>query len=382
MAKAPPTLEQFTKYHRAWEYFNTALFGGKLRPCLLNFSRHRGSLGFFTPNRVTTAANGSWTPRILERGCSIKEGQMSRRLTSTDREHLANYRRKLQLVKDQTTLCASGYWNGLYVHGSGGIGKSYAVLQRLHEMGVRYILHNTRLSGPAFFGSLEKHDKATHVIEDVEQIFKERTNMSLVRSACWGQKDKKGKQQRLVTYGVHPAERTVLFEGQIIFSGNRPLQDIPELRALATRISVQEVVVTPEELLALMKQICTGDFVSDKGVLPSSLCWEVFDEVVRLWPAGKMYDLRILERCFAARMAVNDLKGEVRSTWQEIVAAEIKGRSAPGPISREGRIAQETVLAIELSKKRLPGERLLAEWQRRTGNPTLDTYYRRLRKAR
>lgn len=54
--KPPPTLEQFAKYQAAWEFFNKSLFGGKLRPCLLNFSRHRGSYGFFTPNRWTKAS--------------------------------------------------------------------------------------------------------------------------------------------------------------------------------------------------------------------------------------------------------------------------------------------------------------------------------------
>jgi len=49
----PPTLEQFAKYQAAWEYFNKTLFGGMLKPCLLNFSRHRGSYGFFTSNRWT-----------------------------------------------------------------------------------------------------------------------------------------------------------------------------------------------------------------------------------------------------------------------------------------------------------------------------------------
>jgi hypothetical protein len=234
----------------------------------------------------------------------------TRKLTDADLNHLAIYERKLQLVKDQTTLCARGYWNGLYVHGSGGVGKSFAVLTQLDAMGIKPVLHNTRLSGPAFFNSIEQHSKELHVIEDVEQIFLERTTMSLVRSACWGQKDKKGKQKRLVIYGVHPAERIVEFDGQIIFTGNRPLQDIPELRALATRISVQVVAVTKDELLALMKKICTSDFVTDKGTLASDLCWEVFDMLVELWPENKLYDIRILERCFNAYLGVMNLKDQ------------------------------------------------------------------------
>ena len=47
----PPTLEQFAAYQRAWAYFNDTLFGGGLKPCLLNLSRHRGSRGFFTAKR-------------------------------------------------------------------------------------------------------------------------------------------------------------------------------------------------------------------------------------------------------------------------------------------------------------------------------------------
>jgi len=47
----PPTLDQFSKYQQAYDYFNRSLFGGELAPCLLNFSRHRGAMGFFVPSR-------------------------------------------------------------------------------------------------------------------------------------------------------------------------------------------------------------------------------------------------------------------------------------------------------------------------------------------
>ncbi len=47
----PPTLEQFSAYQAAWGYFNEHLFGGTLRPCLLNFSRRAKALGFFVPDK-------------------------------------------------------------------------------------------------------------------------------------------------------------------------------------------------------------------------------------------------------------------------------------------------------------------------------------------
>jgi hypothetical protein len=46
-----PTRAQFAAYERLYNYFNRALFGGRLKPVLLNFSRHAGSVGFFAPER-------------------------------------------------------------------------------------------------------------------------------------------------------------------------------------------------------------------------------------------------------------------------------------------------------------------------------------------
>lgn len=46
-----PTSEQFGNYQLACNYFNEALFDGKLPPCLLNFSRKAKTRGFFAFNR-------------------------------------------------------------------------------------------------------------------------------------------------------------------------------------------------------------------------------------------------------------------------------------------------------------------------------------------
>jgi hypothetical protein len=46
-----PTRDQFAAYALAFDYFNTVLFGDDLPRCMLNFSRHARSLGFFAPER-------------------------------------------------------------------------------------------------------------------------------------------------------------------------------------------------------------------------------------------------------------------------------------------------------------------------------------------
>jgi hypothetical protein len=51
--KLNPTRNQFDAYRMAFDYFNRALFGGKLPACILNFSRKPHSSGFFSANRWT-----------------------------------------------------------------------------------------------------------------------------------------------------------------------------------------------------------------------------------------------------------------------------------------------------------------------------------------
>ena len=301
------------------------------------------------------------------------------KLTDDDKRHLECLDEKCNLIRDRVTLCAKGYCNGAYIWGEGGIGKSYAVINQLDLLGTSYILHNTRLSPPSLFQSLEKHPKDVHVAEDVENIFTERTTMNLVRSALWGQRDKSGKQRRIITYGVHPVAREFEFDGQIIFTGNRPLHDIPELRALATRIPVIHLLATRPELIARMKSLALHGYRSNKGELTPEMCCEVLDYLITVYPADRMYDIRILIRCFDDRIGSINLDKTISSSWRELVLSQVSSNVGT-PATRQDRIARERSIALELAGKKLSKKELLPEWHKRTGRKTLDTYYRRLRK--
>jgi hypothetical protein len=66
-----PTNSQFSAYRQMWDYFNVTLFGGTLRPVILNFSRAANSLGFFAPSRwkrgkAETTHEISLNPAYLE----------------------------------------------------------------------------------------------------------------------------------------------------------------------------------------------------------------------------------------------------------------------------------------------------------------------------
>lgn len=68
-----PTTEQFLNYQKAYDYFNEYLFGGELKPCLLNFSRKNKVYGFFARERWFNEENNEYTheislnPDILDR---------------------------------------------------------------------------------------------------------------------------------------------------------------------------------------------------------------------------------------------------------------------------------------------------------------------------
>ncbi len=173
---------------------------------------------------------------------------MAIKLTGEDKTALKNLDEKLAEIKDLTTLCASGDLNGAYIWGEGGIGKSYSAIEQLKKMKIEFRLHNTRLSGRAFYNLLDAYPKSVYVIEDVENIFTDRQSMNLLRSSLWGQPDITGKQHRPVAWGIHSNDGVGLsvdFEGSIIFTGNRALGKIPELRKQRLwRPGVIGVVVT------------------------------------------------------------------------------------------------------------------------------------------
>lgn len=71
-APSTPTAAQFAAFQALYDYFNAALFGGTLRPVLLNFSRHANSYGFFAPDRWDDGA-ASVTHEISLNPSHLKE---------------------------------------------------------------------------------------------------------------------------------------------------------------------------------------------------------------------------------------------------------------------------------------------------------------------
>jgi len=102
---------------------------------------------------------------------------------------------------------------------------------------------------------------------------------------------------------LHDKEIRIPFTGKIIVTANWPLYDLPELRALATRVVPYHFQASKEELLAMMKMLCNGGYGPYKGVtLTVAECFEVLDFYLKHVSAKRHHDLRILEQGFWDRI--------------------------------------------------------------------------------
>jgi hypothetical protein len=157
--------------------------------------------------------------------------------------HLAACESKLQLVRDYAKGVALGFSNGFFLYGTGGIAKSYTVLGELQRLAVNFKLFNSRMSGRGLFDALGEYPKAVHVLEDMERVVKGKDAQGIIRSACWAQRGDDGRQKRTITWAMARGIESIIFQGGLIMLSNRALDDLPELRAIRTRIKQLELGV-------------------------------------------------------------------------------------------------------------------------------------------
>ena len=93
----------------------------------------------------------------------------------------------------------------------------------------------------------------------------------------------------------HDGPQRFVFRGGLILISNRPLADLPELRALATRIEVHRLDVTEAELTALMRDLARKGYrQQDKLVIGPEECLQVTEHLLKeCRAAGCPLDLRL-----------------------------------------------------------------------------------------
>src|SRR5205085_1102520 len=101
---------------------------------------------------------------------------------------------------------------------------------------------------------------AIHVVEDAETLQHDPNGPGLLRSALWSQ-DESVPMKRPIKWMVHKNPVQFVFDGGLIIISNTSwTNQSPEIDALKTRINPLRLEVTDQELLALMKQICSQGY--------------------------------------------------------------------------------------------------------------------------
>lgn len=303
-------------------------------------------------------------------------------ISQDDQRHLDELEKKFRLIRDYTRSVATGRSPGLYLYGSGGCGKSHNVIEELELSGVPYKLYNSRMTGRGLYNALERFPDSIHLLEDMEQLFRDSGARGVLRSALWSQskQSNEGPQERLITWSTQVMEHSFIFTGGLIMTANRPFPDVPELHAVKTRIAYVHLSVSDNEIIAMMRKISLAGFQSGPDQLEPHECREVCNHIVR--------ECMGMNRTLDLRMFVNSLSDyamwrdcQTSCDWRDLVSAQIKERpthimEAKSIDDRRMQKVDELKLAEELLEIG-DLQQQVQIWHEKTGKSRASLYRRR-----
>ena len=110
-------------------------------------------------------------------------------------------------------------------------------------------------------------------------------------------KDGKAETGRHLEHGK--GHRIIVFSGGIIMLSNRPLADLPELRAIRTRISHLHLMANDQEIASLMRRIACKGFQHGEQTMTADECQMVCEYLITESQTKLAHlDLRLLDNSF------------------------------------------------------------------------------------
>jgi len=296
-------------------------------------------------------------------------------------KHLESLDRKLQLVRTFTQAVAEHYMTGLFLWGSGGLGKTYNVTQMLNALEANYKVWNSRVTGWGLINNLEKYPSHIHLIEDAESMYRDPRAIGVLRSALDGQRhEETGLIERWVTWSGDSAAKKpkeVYFTGGIIILSNTELpSQKPEVQALKTRLKTLQLALTDEELRALMRSVSSQGFTLNGYTMTPEECGEVCtcveEELHRL---RSPLSMRILiDGGFPAYVMYAN--GNKCVHWRDVIRSMIYEQTpqvftrpvtVKKPLGREARKLEDRQVVREILAATQDREERLKMWHDRTG---------------
>jgi hypothetical protein len=225
--------------------------------------------------------------------------------------------------------------------------------------------------------TLMKSPDSIHVLEDMERITADRDAQGVLRSALWSQGDK----ERIVTWTTSEKEIRFAFRGGIIMLANRGLEDLPELRALASRIAVIRLEVSEVEMAAHMRRIAGQGWSRYQYKLDADKALEICNYVVSECRRRNCpLDIRLLDNS-----CLDYLQWESSNTnlhWEALVTNRIEQVAAHfqhevSTMSREEKKCYERDLVRQIMEETSDAQEQERLWEEKTGKRKSAFYNRR-----
>ncbi len=290
---------------------------------------------------------------------------------------LASLEDKFQIIRDRTRGVAEGYQSGFYLYGEGGTSKSYTVEETLKQLRKPFKLTNSRVTGKGLFTLLRDFPDAVHVLEDAETMFGDKNSFGVLRSSLWGQIGQNGRQERVVCWQTAKEREEFVFTGGIVIVANCPLDDIPQLRAIKSRIPHLQYLPTNEEVTALMRVIARKGHTHRADSLSPEECFEVVQEIIeRATKLKRNLDLRLLVNTFQDRLQFQN--GDAETHWIDLLDSRMKERTVDCVKTGIRATQKSRELNILRQIGGLPPQERLDIWKKETGK-SQPALYRRLK---
>jgi hypothetical protein len=184
------------------------------------------------------------------------------------------------------------------------------------------------------------------------------------------------KQERVVSWQTGPYRDECIFTGGIILIANCPLDDLPPLRALKTRIAYLRFQPTNEEIAAKMRELARNGHRHGDETLPADACQEVANEIIdRSYRLKRNLDLRLLINTFNDRLQWENFSSKTH--WIDLLDCRMKETTVSlkeRPDTRAARKARELDIVKGIASM-APQERLVV-WQKETGKSQAALYRR------
>ncbi len=298
-------------------------------------------------------------------------------LSPDDKTHLAALEPISELVRDRVRSVVNHLSTGLWLWGSGGVGKSFLVLEELKKLKSHYVLHNSRMTGRGLFDALSEAPDTIHVIEDCETLLDDKNGLGVMRSALWSQSNSR-PCQREVTWTAHRTKLHFTFTGGIIIIANRGPQDFPEINAIKTRIPVLQFIADNNQMAALMRSVALEGYRYGADRLTPNQCLEVADYIIEKFRGlNRNLDMRLLVGGWHDFI---QWKTNLATThWHELVETRLKETTVVPPRRRD-RLVDEGQVALEISRMQIPYKDKIKEWEERTKHKGERSYYRALKR--